>query len=100
MSSAFLAEALREPLAFFEHGKVGTTVIHLGKFDIDTVQIIQPGPALLRVFGSIAEPLLDRTVANALESRTLAQTRDLLLPKLISGEVRHGQAEKAVESMV
>ena len=84
---AFLAEAIKEPLAAFERGKVGTTVIHLGKSDIDTFELFQPGGSLLSAFDSVAEPLLKRTVANALESRALSQTRDLLLPKLISGEV-------------
>ena len=34
-------------------------------------------------------------IANAHESRTLARTRDLLLPKLMSGEIRFVEAEKA-----
>ncbi len=33
-------------------------------------------------------PLVERLVANEHESRTLAATRDLLLPKLLSGEIR------------
>lgn len=85
---SFLAEALIEPLAFFERGKVGTTVIHLGKGDIDTFRLHHPGEKLLRAFGKIAEPLIAATVKNAAESRTLAQTRDLLLPRLMSGELR------------
>ena len=97
--TAYLAEALREPLMLFERGKVGTTVIHLGKSDIDTFHILQPGPAALNAFGRIAEPLLDSTVENSLESRTLAQTRDLLLSKLISGEIRIREAERIVEAV-
>ena len=42
-------------------------------------------------------PMMDRVIANAHESRALAQTRDLLLPKLMSGEIRLGEAEKAME---
>lgn len=97
--TAFLAEALREPLAFFERGKVGTTVIHLGKADIDTFQILQPDSALLSALANIAEPLLDRTVANALECRILAHIRNLLLRKLISGEIRLRDAERLVEAI-
>lgn len=94
--TAFLVEALRAPLAFFERGKVGTTVIHLAKSDIDTFRILRPGDFLLRAFADIAQPLLDQTVVNALHSRTLAQTRSFLMPKLIAGEIRvpqFGQAE-------
>ena len=97
--AAHLAEALKEPLELFERGKVGTTVIHLGKSDINTFQILQPGPVILHTFGRIAEPLMDSTVVNSLESSTLAQTRDLLLPKLISGEIRIRNAEKAIEAV-
>jgi type I restriction enzyme S subunit len=32
------------------------------------------------------------------ESHTLAQTRDLLLPKLMSGEIRVRKAEKMAEA--
>ena len=35
-------------------------------------------------------------IANAHESRTLAQTRDLLLPKLMCGEIRLAEAAKAI----
>jgi type I restriction enzyme S subunit len=94
--TAFLAEALIEPLAFFERGKVGTTVIHLGKGDIDTFRLLHPGTELLSAFGEIAGSLIDATVKNATESRTLAQTRDLLLPRLMSGELRVAEAERLV----
>ena len=95
----FLAEALKEPLAFFERGKVGTTVIHLGKSDIDTFKLTHPGDGVLGAFATIVEPLLERTVTNVLESRTLAQTRDLLLPKLMSGEIRLAEAVKGLEAV-
>ena len=41
----------------------------------------------------------DLVVANIHEARSLAQTRDLLLPKLMSGEIRLRDAEKAVEAV-
>ncbi len=99
LSTSFLAEALREPLAFFEHGKIGTTVIHLGKADIDTIKLIDPGMRVLRAFSASAQPLVDMTVANSLESRTLTHIRDRLLPKLMSGEMRVADAGAAVEAV-
>jgi type I restriction enzyme, S subunit len=97
--AAFLAEALKEPLAFFERGKVGTTVIHLGKRDIDTFQLLLPSQAVFAAFGAVTDPLLQRMLINAAESRTLTVLRDLLLPKLMSGEIRIRTAEKAVEAV-
>ncbi|MBC6411670.1 MAG: restriction endonuclease subunit S, partial [Hyphomonadaceae bacterium] len=95
---SFLAESLKEPLAFFERSKTGTTVIHLGKSDIDTIKLTHPGDGVLGAFASIVEPMLERSVTNALESRTLAAIRDLLLPRLISGEIRLREAEQAMEA--
>ncbi|MEZ5387558.1 MAG: hypothetical protein R3F13_18765 [Prosthecobacter sp.] len=33
------------------------------------------------------KPLIDKIIANRVQSRTLAELRDTLLPKLLSGEV-------------
>ena len=38
--------------------------------------------------------------ANERESRTLAQTRDLLLPRLMSGALRVAGAERRLENIV
>ena len=49
--------------------------------------------------GDVVNPLMDRVIANARETRTLAQTRDFLLPKLMSGEIRLREAMKVVEAV-
>lgn len=49
-------------------------------------------------FEQFASEMLERILANQAESSTLAATRDLLLPKLMSGEIRLRDAEKAVEA--
>lgn len=46
--------------------------------------------------GDLIEPMMDRVIANAHESRSLAQTRDLLLPKLMSGEIRLPEAREMI----
>lgn len=47
-----------------------------------------PDRELLSAFGGIAELLFARMVSSAQENRTLAETRDYLLPRLMSGTVR------------
>lgn len=84
----FLLEAIRGPLARFENAKTGTTVIHLGKGDIDTFRVVLPPEPVLDAFANIVEPCLELVVSHASESRTLAELLHTLLPKLISGEVR------------
>lgn len=85
---AFLLEAIKRPLAFFEATKGGTTVIHLGKRDIDTFVTATPPPDVMREFGAEADPLLRLAVELRWESRSLSSIRDALLPKLISGQIR------------
>jgi type I restriction enzyme S subunit len=88
ISHAFVLEAIKRPLAFFEATKGGTTVIHLGKRDIDTVTIALPPTELMSEFATTADPLVQLAVELRWESRTLGAIRDTLLPKLISGEIR------------
>ena len=71
---------------------------HFERSSTDTFRMLQPGQALLRVFVGIAEPLLDRTVANTPKGRTLAQLRQTRFPKLIWREISLPDAEEAVEA--
>jgi len=50
-------------------------------------------------FDVAVSELHSRILANRAESRTLAQTRDLLLPKLMSGELRVREAEGIMEGV-
>lgn len=65
---------------------------------IGDVEIAWPGDKLANTFEGLVRPLLLRIAANARESRMLADTRDALLPKLMSGEVRLKHLEKMVET--
>ena len=50
--------------------------------------VVIPNKEVAEGFGQSVQPLLARASNAARESRTLAATRDALLSKLISGEVR------------
>jgi type I restriction enzyme S subunit len=63
------------------------------------IELVVPPPAVLDAFEAVVG-LAFRTIAsNDEQSRTLAATRDLLLPKLMSGEIRIRDAEKTVEAI-
>ncbi|MGR3199181.1 MAG: restriction endonuclease subunit S, partial [Paracoccus sp. (in: a-proteobacteria)] len=53
-----------------------------------------PPANLAEAFNATVASILDRIRANIHESRTLAQTRDLMLPRLMSGELRVAEAER------
>lgn len=53
-------------------------------------KILIPDAVIAKRFQSMAEIFYKKKVTNVQESRTLAQIRDSLLPKLISGEIQVG----------
>jgi len=95
--STFIWFALERPLHFIESTEVATTVIHLGKGDIDDFQFMRSSQELLDQFSKVTSPLLERMVIASKEIEILAELRDTLLPKLISGELRIPDAEKFLE---
>jgi len=95
-SAAFVRIAIIEPLARIEATKTGTTVIHLGKADIDRFKVVLPGREVVAFFNKICQPWYDCIVANRQESRTLTALRDVLVPKLIRGEIRVQDAERVL----
>lgn len=75
----------------------GSTFQEISKKNFRPITSAVPAdPAILRAFGEIAQPLIDRIVSAASENRTLAETRDYLLPRLMSGEVRVASAEAII----
>lgn len=81
--NGFLLWAIYEPIKYFERTVVGATVAHLGKKHIDTIQILVPTEKFYLPF----KALFDKRLLLMNQNRNLAQARDRLLPKLMSGEV-------------
>ena len=56
-------------------------------------EVLCGAPSVFQKFEATVAPILKHLLNNRTESRTLTQTRDLLLPKLMSGEIRVCDAE-------
>ncbi|PZN72912.1 MAG: hypothetical protein DM484_23755 [Candidatus Methylumidiphilus alinenensis] len=75
----------------------GSTFQEISKANFRPIPVTVADSPIHRAFDEIAQPIYKQIVANEQESRTLAQARDLLLAKLLSGEIRLQEAEKIVE---
>ena len=73
-----------------------TTMGHIQRHHLTQALVAVPSPELIEAANQFFEPLLARWLANALECQTLLALRDTLLPKLLSGEIRVGEAEDQV----
>ncbi|KQN93237.1 hypothetical protein ASE95_08715 [Sphingomonas sp. Leaf231] len=65
-----------------------TTMGHIQRGHLSAATTICPPQPSVVAFGEIIAPLQQRMIDNLIESRTLAATRDALLPRLMSGELR------------
>jgi type I restriction enzyme S subunit len=64
------------------------------------LSFVLPPAEMTTSFGKLAGALLDQVLGNRREAVSLGETRDLLLPKLMSGEVRVREAQKVVEAVL
>ena len=67
---------------------------------VAATEFVTAPASVLSAFNSATSGLIDRAEANKRENGALAAMRDLLLPKLMSGEVRVKDAEKLVGEAV
>lgn len=77
-----------------------TTMGHIQRGHLKAAMTLCPPEHVLERLGVVMAPLVEQSIHNELESRRLAQLRDTLLPKLISGELRIADAEKFLERQV
>lgn len=78
----------RDNLAIIQSRANGSTFQEISKANFRPLPILVPPSALLNSFQSQIEPVYRSISANLRESRTLAQLRDSLLPRLIAGQLR------------
>jgi type I restriction enzyme S subunit len=71
-----------------------TTMGHIQRKHLTEAKVFVPQQSELKKMSETMSPLVDKLIANNLESRTLAALRDALLPKLLSGELRVPAAAK------
>lgn len=66
-------------------GSTGQT--ELPRDHVKAIRLVLPSDAELEKFNAVAQPAVELIVANQKESKRLAELRDTLLPKLMSGEI-------------
>ena len=76
----------------------GTTVLHLDTKCFEDYSVPMPSDGVTAAFNLRAGPMHDLAAKNTDECDSLVALRDLLLPQLLSGEIRIKDAEKLVEA--
>ena len=69
-------------------GAGGSVLANMNKTAFCALLAVYGGSNVIRAFDEAVAPMHTSILANEIESRTLGQVRDALLPKLVSGELR------------
>ncbi|MCG3760831.1 restriction endonuclease subunit S [Vibrio cincinnatiensis] len=78
---------------------VGAAQQNISKGIVESLEIIIPSDELIESFGRHVETLWQKRLQLQKESQSLANLRDTLLPKLLSGEIELGTSEELVEAI-
>ena len=64
-----------------------TTMGHIKRDELSKAEVLIPNEADYKRIGALLQPIYDLIIVNRIENKKLAETRDTLLPKLMSGEI-------------
>ena len=89
---------IHQHLADFRHIAAGkaTTMGHIQRHHLSDAKVVVPPHPLLEAMDRYLGPIIEAIPSGRVQSRTLAALRDTLLPKLLSGEIHVGDAERIV----
>ena len=101
MQSHFIFWSCRRLAAEVMLGGSGGSVFHnMNKTSFENLRLIYPGKEIARTYSKTVIQIHNRELSNEYETDTLAQIRDMLLPKLISGEIRLRENGETVEAAI
>lgn len=63
-----------------------TTMGHIKRNELAKAEVLIPNEIDYNRIGNLLQPIYNLIIANRIENKKLAETRDILLPKLMSGE--------------
>ena len=88
--SPFIFSCTRQP-EFKEHAVArshGSAQANVSTKDLELFEVVIAGKTIVAAYDQFATPIFDRMQLADTENKTLADMRDLLLPKLMSGEIQ------------
>ena len=64
-----------------------TTMGHIKRDELSKAEVLIPNEADYNRIGALVQPIYDLIISNRIENKKLASLRDIILPKLMSGEI-------------
>lgn len=83
----FLFHWLNENIPTFQRMASGATFKEISRGVFKTIEFLQPQDEIVRQFEAVASPIAEQILALQRQIKNLRRTRDLLLPRLLSGKI-------------
>jgi type I restriction enzyme S subunit len=99
LSQFYLYLLVKDLVAGFRNVANGAVFDTITVSTFERTKIILPDSIVLQQFSNCIIPIFEQMKTLQLQTQTLKQTRDLLLPRLISGKLRVKEAEMETEKM-
>lgn len=80
-------------------GSSGSATLNVNTSTFSAIKILMPNVQALNKFHDKSEAFFNVIKSRSLQSESLAQLRDTLLPKLLSGEITLPEVEQAVSEV-
>lgn len=95
----FIYCAVKESIDELISHQTGGAQQHINKRNVEEHQLIWPSSDILNAFDLESRALFGKIAQLLFENQTLATLRDSLLPRLMSGDLRVGDAREQVEAV-
>lgn len=97
---SFIVELLAQKMPDIKANAGGTTFAEISKTQFRPIKWVRPSKQALTAFGKVTESLYKQVHVNCLQVDALADLRDHLLPRLISGKISLEEAECSIAEAV
>ena len=87
LSKYFFYFAIKKDIEFLNKIISGTTVAHLSDKDLKKITLLIPNTSIMHKFKNVVDNIFKLRIELDIKNQTLKQTRDLLLPRLMSGKL-------------
>lgn len=91
ISLSYCFHALKESMPQFRALSIGATMHHIKRSALDQVFLALPPIQMRKSFEILVEPVHLQIINLTKQIQTLRRTRDLLLPRLLSGQINIGE---------
>lgn len=97
--NSIIPNSIEEVFYFYEYlklmedrlkriGSAGSATLNVNKSEFEKVKYIYPNSRIINKYNNTIKNIYEKIKLNEIENNRLAQLRDTLLPKLMSGEIR------------